>query len=413
MPAIQVFPAQSGVSKRWAGGPGARKITTGPAYNPWRNHIYLAPGAAGPTATTRAQRSTSSVIKRVSTASFSWVKLRLIMMDISGTPVAPEGIWFGLGSLGMTEAVYGSGWVAATGLQAPPSGTENSPGIGFVCDAVTLPSDTATNSVVVRIQMPSGQYATMNLSTNPANLPDWIANLSKAIDGPIAGDPGTITGWGEAFGVLPWFILEVSETSVPQCVIGGIGDSHVEGYLVDDGGKGSRGMLGEMYALQGAKNLNIVNLGRTGHTTTQIASRLRAFEEALDIGGWIRERASINDMVGFDVTTAQADASFAQLQDDYAYLAGRGKFMIPMESAGATDWADGWYDRYTYREPDEITAFPARMYNASSICNADGSYQANMGASDKAHPSGLGYSTWASPSWASFQAAMTTLGLAV
>lgn len=384
-----------------------------PTYNPFRSHIYLAPAAGHMEEQTFGQRSISVIMPRVSKASFSWSSVRLYMADITGTPVAPEGVWFGLQDVDGDNPQYIESWVAATGLVAPPAGTVDSPGIGPVCNLTTLAGSTSTKAIVVRIQMPAGTYTKGKISTGASLIPDYVSRFGRVIDGPITSDPGTWTGWGEAFGEMPWFVLQVAGLSVPQCVIGGIGDSHMQGYRADAGGQGTRGMLGEMYSLyQTTENLFVTNFAKSGDNISQISSKLHAFEAALDIGGWLHQRASINDRDGSnDITTTQANLTYDALVADYSYLSGLNKIMIPIQSAGFDDGATGWYGRYTARQPDEIAAWPAHMYNASSILNSDGSYQTDMGGPDGGHPSELGYQTWAGPSWTSLIAALTSFGV--
>lgn len=385
-----------------------------PEFNPFRSHIYLSPAAALMNSETLPQRAVTVAFPRVSLASFGWNTIRIVMADITGAPVAPEGVWIGLSGVDDNDPRSATSWVAATGLVAPPAGTLAEPGVGPVCDYVTLPSTTALSSIVVRIQMPGGTYTTSRIGTDISLVPDFVSRFTYSIDGSIIADPEVETGWGEAFGVVPWFIVQVAETTVPQCVLGGAGDSVMRGYRADLGGNGTRGMLGEMYALQGSANLNIVNLSEHGMTAEGISLRMRAFEEGLDLGGWIRQRASINDReVDWDYTTIQADASFALLNSDYTYLLTRSKLMIPIEGYGFDGGPSGWYTRFLSREPDEIAAWPARMYDADSITNPDGSYIIDMGGPDGAHPSLLGYQTAASPSWVSIQAALDLFGIAI
>ena len=384
-----------------------------PTYNPFRSHIYLSPAAGLMTEATFGQRVTSNIFKRISKASFSWTTVRIFMSDITGTPVAPEGVWFGFQDVDGDNPQYIEDWVAATGLVAPPAGTVDSPGIGPVCNFTTLAGSTTTKAIVVRIQMPAGTYTQGSIGTNDQQVPDFISRFSRKIDGSIISDPGTSTGWGEAFGETPWFVLQVAGLSVPQCLIAGIGDSHMQGYRAEFGGLGTRGMLGEMYSLyQTTQNLCVTNLARSGDNISQISSKLHAFEDAFDFGGWLHQRSSVNDRDGsLDYTTTQADLTFDALEADYLYLSGLNKIMIPIQSAGSDGGATGWYGRYTARQGDEIALWPAYMYNASSILNADGSYQTDMGGADGGHPSELGYQTWAGPSWTSLLAALTSFGV--
>lgn len=385
-----------------------------PLWNPFRSHIYLTPAAGMMSENTFEQRATTSIIKRVSKASFGWTTVRLHMADITGSPLTPEGIWFGLQDVDSDNPIWIDDLVAATGVVAPPAGTDDEPGIGPVCNFVTLPGTTTTKAIVVRIQMPGGTITQGTISTDDQLIPSYMSRLGFAIAGSIIGNPGTSSGWGEAFGQIPWFSLEVAGLTVPQCLLGGIGDSHMQGYRADAGGQGTRGMLGEMADLQTTENLCVTNFARTGHTTEQIAARLRVFEEAFDLGGWLRQRASVNDRDEYgDYLVSKADATFALLQADYAYLLSRSKLMIPMEGAGANGGPAGWYDRFNVHRTEEEAAWPAHMYNASSILNTDGSYKTDMVGPDNGHPSLLGYQTWAPPSWASLQAALTALGVEV
>lgn len=385
-----------------------------PEFNPFRSHIYLAPAAGMMSENTFEQRATTSIIKRVSKASFGWTTVRLHMADITGSPLTPEGIWFGLQDVDSDNPIWVNDLVAATGLVAPPAGTDDEPGIGPVCNFVTLPGTTTTKAIVVRIQMPGGTITQGSISTNDELVPSFVSRFNNAIAGSIAGNPGTSSGWGEAFGQIPWFSLEVAGLTVPQCLLGGIGDSHLQGYRADQGGQGTRGMLGEMADLQTTENLCVTNFARTGHTTDQIAARLRVFEEAFDLGGWLRQRASVNDRDGnSDYTLIQADASFDLLQADYAYLSGRNKLMIPLEGLGFNDGPSGWYGRFNTHRAAEQALWPGNMYNASSILNADGSYLLDMFGPDGGHPSLLGNQTWAVPSWASLQSALTSLGVTI
>ena len=385
-----------------------------PEFNPFRSHIYLTPAAGMMSENTFEQRATTSIIKRVSKASFGWTTVRLHMADITGSPLTPEGIWFGLQDVDSDNPIWIDDLVAATGLVAPPAGTDDEPGIGPVCNFVTLPGTTTTKAIVVRIQMPGGTITQGSIGNDELLIPSYMSRFSRGIAGSIAGDPGTSSGWGEIFGQVPWFALEVAGLTVPQCLLGGIGDSHMQGYRADAGGQGTRGMLGEMADLQTTENLCVTNFARTGHTTDQIAARLRVFEEAFDLGGWLRQRASVNDRDGnSDYTLIQADASFDLLQADYAYLSGRNKLMIPLEGLGFNDGPSGWYGRFNTHRAAEQALWPGNMYNASSILNADGSYLPDMFGPDGGHPSLLGNQTWAVPSWASLQSALTSLGVTI
>ena len=381
----------------------------------FRPHIYLAPSAGVmATQTLPGSVATSQVVKQVSIASFGWLTVRLFMADITGAPLVPEGIWFGTQGLGGEDPRWIDDWVPATGIVAPPAGTLTAPGVGPVTDFISLPGLTTTKGLVVRIQMPGGTITKGVYGGSDVQIPGFLSRFTRRKDGSIIGDPGVNTDWQEAFGQAPWWVLQVAGLSEPQCLLGGIGDSHMQGYLSEYGGAGLRGMLGELAALQTTQNLCVTNLAHTGDNMALIGSKLRIFEEAFDFGGWIRQRASVNDRnVSWDYLIGQADASFAQLQADAAYLAGRSKVMIPQEGAGSNGGEAGWYGRFNTHRAAEMALWPAHMYDASAILNADGSFKDGMAGPDQGHPSVLGNQTWAVPSWASLQSALTSLGVSI
>jgi lysophospholipase L1-like esterase len=197
-------------------------------------------------------------------------------------------------------------------------------------------------------------------------------------------------------------------------MLGAIGDSHCRGYVPDIGGQGYRGVFGELGAMIGTKKLTVINLGRSGHTRAQIAKRVRAWENQLDMGGWIVQRASINDKdASFDYQVTTADSSWNYLQDDWVFDGDKTKIFIPWEGFGMTGAASGWYDRFNTHKAEEQALWPYSIYTSSSILNADGSYKAGVGGSDNGHPNILGYQTAAVPVWAGLQSALTTLGITI
>jgi hypothetical protein len=381
----------------------------------FRSHIYLAPSAgAMDEQELVGSVATSQVVKQVSKAPFGWLTVRLFMSDITGAPLTPEGIWFGTQDVGGEDPRWIDNWVAATGVVAAPAGSLASPGVGPVCDFVSLPGLTTTEGLVVRIQMPAGTITKGFYGSNAEQIPDFLSIYTRKKDGTISADPGVTTDWQDAYGEAPWWVLQVAGLSVPQCLLGGIGDSHMQGYLAEYGGAATRGMLGELASLQTDENLCVTNLAHTGDSMSLIASKLRIFEEVFDFGGWIRQRASVNDRTEtWDYTTAQADDSFAQLQADSLYLANRSKIMIPQEGAGANDGESGWYTRFNTHRATEMTMWPAHMYDIAAICNSDGSFKTDMVGPDEGHPSVLGNQTWAVPSWSSLQSALTSFGVSI
>ena len=222
--------------------------------------------------------------------------------------------------------------------------------------------------------------------------------------------------------MLPAFILEYTDLSADVCLLGAIGDSHFRGFI-GSGSSGFSGPFGEMLrSFDGAgwatsPNVSILGLARSGHQQAQISTRLHAFEPVLGLGGWIRERASINDHDGsLDVTQATADASWAILQSDIDYIKNtQGKLIIPAHGAGANGWASGWYGRFTSHEADERAYVGANRvaYTNSTILNADGSYKAGQFGADGTHPNMTGYANWSGPFWTAIQSALSDYGVSV
>lgn len=386
-----------------------------PEYNPFRSHIYLGPAAAeliAEEATTVI--STAMIFTYITVQPLTWTRVRLWMANIDGTPVTPDGIWFALceGGYADNPFVVGS-WVSASSLVGPPAGTDDSPGIGPVCAYATLGGSSATQTIALRIQMPAGTYTRMPYGIGTAaaiTIPEWSPFVyEKTSD--ISASPGTTSGWENAFGKIPHFWLEVDGLSQQQCLLGCVGDSHTRGYLSDLGGSGYRGMFGEIMDLKGTSRVSLVNFGRAGHTTSQISSRLHAIETQMDLGGWLRQRASINDRDGsFDYTIGTANLAYSQLQSDYSFINGLGKLLIPFQGFGM-DGASGWYERFNTHLSEELAAYPWSITTADTILDTVGAYDATMGGSDDAHPSILGYQTVALPTWTALQSSLVTLGV--
>lgn len=400
-------------------------------FNPFKTKAYLSPqGADLGSNSYGAQTTVTMLISQPPFRSgIDWTGVRLWLFDINGSPVKPDNIWVGLANGGnMVSPNLDGGavsYVAATGLTAPPSGTDNAPGLGPVCNIIPVSSTPSARQLVLRFTMPAGDYtvAGSNNTGIGTNTPlYWPGVSAPRSQGSISANPGTTTGWGEAFGVFPAFILEYTGLSSPVCQLAAIGDSHVLGYT-GTGVDGVRGVFGEVVnnfitsGWSSTPNVSLLNLGRSGHKTNQISTRLHTFEGILDIGGWLRERASINDHDdNFDVTTTQADASWTTFQNDYNYVVQtRGKLFIPFQGAGATGWASGWYSRFIAHEPDEIALVGAgkQAYVSSVILSADGSYKPGLAGVDNGHPNATGYSEWAVPMWPALKTALNNYGVTV
>jgi hypothetical protein len=148
-------------------------------YNPFRSHIYLTPAAGDLTATTVSALTASTfMFNSISKTPFTWTQVRLWMCDVTGAPVAPQGVWFAVTDStdsATAPQIGGSAvtWVAGTSLAAPPAGTDDSPGVGPVCAYASVAGNTATQGIAIRIQMAAGAtYTVASVGTTPTALID-------------------------------------------------------------------------------------------------------------------------------------------------------------------------------------------------------------------------------------------------
>lgn len=349
----------------------------------------------------------------------NWTTMDLLMFDILGAPVAPQGVWAcvgdGVGGPDYPDFNSSVTWVAATGLKAPPSGSDDSPGVGPVCNPIAIPPSSGKRAITIRIQMPAGNYTGQELGTNTALLPVGQVVPLK-IDASISGNPYVTSGWqNNTFGDAPAIMIKLNglTTAISQWIA--VGDSHTQGYTgTGSAYSGVRGPFGEFVNVEAGTypKFNVLNLGRSGHTTAQISSRLHAWLSQLDVGGVLRQRASINDHDGsLDITTSIADASWAQLQADYTYVTGLTKRCIFYSPAGANGWATGWFGRFTAHLPDELALCAHRIDANSSILNADGSYKTGLFGSDGGHPNTTGVATWGAQMEPAFRTMLTSEGI--
>jgi lysophospholipase L1-like esterase len=387
-----------------------------------RNHLYMSWQAGSLVSQNYASVSSVSYQNTVIplAPTNNWTTMEVLMFDILGAPVAPQGVWAcvgdGVGGADYPDFNSSVTWVAATGLKAPPSGSDDSPGVGPVCNPIAIPPSAGKRAITIRIQMPAGNYTGMSLSTTLSLYPVGQVKPLLQSAGAIAGNPSLTTGWGESFGVAPAIMIKLNGLTTPISQWIAVGDSHTQGYLGSGSAlTGVRGPFGEFLNVQAGTypKFNVMNLGRSGHTTAQISSRLHAWVSQLDVGGVLRQRASINDRTGApDVTTGIADASWAQLQADYAYVTGLTKRCIFYSPAGATStFSAGWYTRFTAHLADELALCPNRINANSSLVQADGSYQSGMAAPDNGHPNQTGLTTWGAQMEPAFRAMLTAEGI--
>lgn len=377
-----------------------------PVINPLRSHAYISAGGAFLDTANNASATSYALTFKVQNfpTSINWTQVRLWGLDsMSGTGAAPTNIWFALADGGSQQSPTLVGgavtWVAATGVTAPPTGTDDVPGIGPICSYVSISKTTSSQWIAVRIQLASGDYNRMSIATDPTYIIDGF-DLPKS-QGSITGNPGTTSGWGEAFGQFPAIILEYNNLSTPVYMLGCMGDSHLQGYI-GSGISGFKGFFGEIDSIWSAgtyPKVALCNLGRSGHTMEQISGRLHAFEAAMDFGGWIRQRASVNNRNGsLDITTTIANTMYATLQSDYSYLFGRNKLMLPWAGPGMNGAASGWYPRFRAHVSDEVALWPGHMLDniQGLITNAsDGTYLGSYAGGDGGHPNESGYAAGA------------------
>lgn len=387
-----------------------------------RNHMYLSFQAGS--LKSKSYASVTSISYQNVTIplapSNNWTTVEVLMFDILGAPVTPQGVWAcvgdGVGGPDYPDFNSSVNWQAATGLKAPPAGNDDAPGVGPVCNPIVIPPSTGKRAITVRIQMPAGNYTGQELGTNTSLLPVGQVVPLK-IDAAISGNPYVTSGWqNNTFGDAPAIMLKLNGLTTPISQWIAVGDSHTQGYLGSGSAySGVRGPFGEFLNVQAGTypKFNVMNLGRSGHTTAQISLRLHAWLSQLDVGGVLRQRASINDRTGApDVTTTIADASWAQLQADYSYVTGLSKRCIFYSPAGATaTFPAGWYQRFTAHLPDELALCPNRINANSSLIQADGSYQSGMAALDNGHPNQTGLTAWGIQMETAFRAMLTAEGI--
>lgn len=379
-------------------------MPAGAAVDPLRSHAYFSMAAAdyGQKTLVGTRSWAFKADEMPIPADIDWDGVEIEMPSIAGVAVTPDMVAVALvnGGNAANPTLDGGAptWVVGTSLTAPPVGTDDSPGEGAVAATFAVASTATQRQLAIRIQLPAGAYVAAGSGGSgigtDANAYAYGTSEPFKQDADTSATPGTTSGWGQSFGEFPSFRIKLINLSRPVVLLGAVGDSHGQGYH-GTGVGGERGPWG--YAMQfwdatgPFPDVCVVNLGRSGHSTAQISSRLNAFNSQLDFGGFLRQRASINDhTAGFDVTTTIADASWAQLQADGDTIEEDGKLFIPFEGFGADGWTAGWYSRFNTHKADEIARWGANgvgvVYEAATILEADGSYQAGLAGPDLGHP---------------------------
>ncbi len=403
---------------------GTATMAAAPDIDPYRDFAVLAPFAANMGDLTLEATTDYTMLLDLPPipAGTTWTGIRVRMAGRIGSPVAPTGVAVAICNGGNQNApTLNDGpvaWITGTSLAAPPAGTDDEPALGAVCATLAAPSQAGARSVCVRLRMPAGAHTGAGVNgggvgTNTDLYPVGVSAPKTKTSGDLTDE----SGWGEAFGNCPWYLVEYVGLSSPVLSLLAVGDSHLQGYA-SVGSNGNRGPFGalEDSALWATRpNINIVNFGRMGHTTAQISARMTSALAQMDFGGVLRQRASINDHDdNFDVPTETADASWSTLQADAAAAAALGKLFIPFSPAGANGWASGWFERFTAHVSDEIATFGANgvgvVYEHLSILAADGSYKAGYAESDGAHPTVAAQAIWGGAMWPTLADVLTGKG---
>lgn len=394
------------------------------ALNPYRTEAILTPFAANIGSLELASTAAYTILIETPPlpSNTTWTGIEIDMANINGTPIAPTLVSVALCNGGdMNDPTLNGGsptWVTASTLVSPPSGTDSYPGFGKVCETLNVPSQTGARMLAIRIQLPSGSHAGAGMNgggvgTDTSTYPVGVSSPKTQTS--ILGNAGTTTGWGEAFGTCPWFAIRYVGLSTPILSLVAVGDSHTQGYISigSNGNRGPFGALEESALWTNRPNINIINMGRMGHTTSQISSRMNAIVNQWDVGGILRQRASINDHDNdFDVTQAISNSSYDTLQSDFETATNLGLVFIPYSPAGSNGWANGWFSRFTSHYTDEYTLFGSNgvgvVYEEASILNADGSYKTNYQTSDNSHPTSDAQIIWGDAMWVTLENVLTS-----
>jgi hypothetical protein len=252
------------------------------------------------------------------------------------------------------------------------------------------------------------------MGTNAPDYPYGIAQPTYHSD--ISANPDTTGSWNFSFGYIPAMILEYDGLTTPVCCAAAIGDSHTRGYVFINGARGPWDYMKENQWIGGTyPNLSILNLGRAGHTTAEISTRLQAFEADLDIGLWLRQAESVNDKNGgFDFTVGAVSGFRTVLDSDAAFALAANKAFLPFQGPGQASLAAGAYGRYIgMYAGDFATVYPYAIRAVDGIITdvaGNGVYMASMSDDGGLHPGYVGQATWATAFSPILVANLTTLG---
>lgn len=399
------------------------------AVNPYRSSAFLPPFAGNMGDLTLGATTAYTMLFQLPPipTTTTWTGIKIHMAGRVGSPIAPSLVAVALCNGGDRNNPTLNGgavtWITGTSLVAPPAGTDLEPGVGPVCAELNVPSQAGARMLCVRIQMPAGTHTGAGVNgggvgTDTTTYPIGVSTPNS--QGSIVGNVGTGSGWGEAFGQVPWFMIEYTGLSTPVLQMWLFGDSWTQGYI-SVGSNGNRGPFG---ALEGSSlwstrpNINFVNFGRMGHTTAQISARMRKLMDQFDVGSIGRQDKSINDHdANFDVTTTISDASWATLQGDYSYVAGAGKLFIPYTLGGSNGWASGWFTRFLSHQADAEALFGVDgvggVYDQSVVLNADGSIKTGKFTGDGSHLLTAAQLEQGEDMWPSFASVLAAKGHSV
>jgi len=252
------------------------------------------------------------------------------------------------------------------------------------------------------------------MGTTAADYPYGIAEPTVHVD--ISGNPGVTGSWSFSFGQAPAMFLEYDGIDEPVVCAAAIGDSHTRGYVSINGGRGPWDYMKQNQWIGGTyPNISILNLGHAGHTTAQISTRLRAFEEDLDIGLWLRQAASVNDKDGaFDFTLGAVTGFRLVLDSDADFVSTAGKVFMPFQGPGQKDLAAGAYGRYIGMfDGDFATVYPYAIRAVDGVITnaaANGIYLDGMSDDGGLHPGYVGQATQGAAMSPILVSNLTTLG---
>lgn len=298
----------------------------------------------------------------------TWTHVRIMAFGAHASPTAPSGLWVGKTAVGSADDPQPiGGMYTAQSLVAPPAGSPAALGFGPICDPIPLDSS-GGRRLVVRYALPAGaNYAEFINGTDPAKYPYGMSlPLKTALD--ISSDPAINNpgggGWGQAFGTMPLLAIEWIGlgTSVVQIV--GSGDSQMDGYVA--AGQGARGIMGSLRAQMDTDGVTPAiawgNFACAGQTSAEISANMRSYLLATGAKNVMRQFGSVNDRNGGNAyTQTEADASWALLQDDFAWCEARGiRMVIADVSAGNIE--QPWLPAFLSHRDDAIAMVGADRF---------------------------------------------------